>query len=86
MPLSISRPPLNASREKRMDEADRAGDLSAPLLEADVAAIRKQAAEIPKGKPGDCDECGEPSLRLVDGLCAACRDRIQRYRERTGRR
>lgn len=69
-----------------MDEADRAGDLSEPLLAADVAAIRKQAAEIPEGEPGICVECEESSQRLVDSMCAPCRDRLQRYRERTGRR
>ena len=69
-----------------MDEADRAGDLAEPLLAADVAAIRKQAAEIPEGEPGICAECEESSKRLVGGICAPCRDRLQRYRERTGRR
>lgn len=69
-----------------MDDADRAGDLSGPLLAADVAAIRKQAAEIPEGEPGICVECEESSKRLVDSMCAPCRDRLKRYHERTGRR
>lgn len=33
-------------------------------------AARAAAAEIPAGRPGDCDLCGEHSMRLVEGACA----------------
>ena len=40
-----------------------------------IAEIRRKAAEIPKGKPGECDLCGEDMPRLINGVCAPCRDR-----------
>lgn len=36
--------------------------------------IRKAAADIPEGEPGECYECGEYYIRLVHGACAGCRD------------
>ena len=42
-----------------------------------IAEIRRKAAEIPKGKPGECERCGEPSWRLVGGACAPCRDKFK---------
>jgi len=39
------------------------------------AAIRAARGEIPQGRPGECDLCGEHSERLVGGACAPCRDR-----------
>ena len=42
---------------------------------ANIAKIRRKAAEIPKGKPGECDLCGEDMPRLINGVCAPCRDR-----------
>jgi hypothetical protein len=38
---------------------------------------RAKAAAIPAGTPGDCDYCGNPSPRLVDGHCAPCRDKYR---------
>lgn len=43
--------------------------------EAALDATRAAAANIPAGEPGDCDLCGEHSMRLVLGACAPCRDR-----------
>lgn len=40
-----------------------------------LQAVRTAATEIPKGVPGDCDLCGEHSMRLVEGACAPCRDK-----------
>lgn len=40
-----------------------------------IKEIRRRAAAIPVGKPGDCKFCGEWSGRLVNGGCAPCRDR-----------
>jgi len=37
------------------------------------------------GGPGECEECGEESPRLVDRLCARCRERIAEARRRNGR-
>lgn len=62
------------------DDADRAQQDTEVYLRN-----MKTNYELPQGKPGDCEECGEPSKRLIGGLCAPCRDRIQRYRDRTGR-
>lgn len=30
---------------------------------------------IHTGSPGECDLCGEHSMRLIEGACAPCRDR-----------
>lgn len=35
------------------------------------------AASIPKGEPGECIRCGEESLRLVNDVCARCRDKYK---------
>ena len=40
-----------------------------------IAEIRRKAAEIPKGVPGECDLCGEDMPRLINGVRAPCRDR-----------
>lgn len=36
--------------------------------------IRRQAAMIPIGEPGECAECGDFNPRLVTGICSPCRD------------
>lgn len=54
------------------DDADRADqEIERHLAEA----MRRSAKELPPGKPGECDFCGEWSGRLVNGACAHCRDR-----------
>lgn len=35
---------------------------------------RQAAFNIPVGEPGHCEECGDWSQRLVNRLCAPCRD------------
>lgn len=57
------------------DEADRAGDLTEAMIEAEIARLREAAALIEAGCAGECDLCGEWSGRLIGGACAACRDR-----------
>lgn len=57
------------------DIADVAADRMEVEEAANIAEIRRKAAEIPKGKPGECDLCGEDMPRLVNGVCAPCRDR-----------
>jgi len=53
------------------DEADIANDYAERWLKDALAA---NCPEIPEGSPGECDWCGEDSLRLVNGYCARCRD------------
>jgi hypothetical protein len=56
------------------DEADRAQAQTEAFEEQAVA--RCIGYEIPAGKAGDCDLCGEWSGRLIKGICAPCRDRL----------
>ena len=37
-------------------------------------AIRRAARSLAAGVAGICESCDEPSIRLVDGMCAQCRD------------
>lgn len=48
-------------------------------FDRDIAlqTARSAAAAIPEGHAGDCDLCGEHSMRLVDGACAPCRDKYK---------
>lgn len=57
-----------------MDDADITGARMEIQEAADLAEIRRKAAVIPVGTPGECDLCGEESGRLVRGVCARCRD------------
>ena len=57
------------------DEADKTADRMEVEQAADIAEIRRKAAEMPKGVPGECDLCGEDMPRLINGVCAPCRDR-----------
>jgi len=54
------------------DEVDIANDLQQQILEATIRATRQ---DLPPGRPGECDLCGEHSGRLVGGACAPCRER-----------
>lgn len=57
------------------DEADLGSDRELEDTARALAAARATAERIPKGEPGDCDFCGEWSGRLVQGVCAPCRDK-----------
>ena len=57
-----------------MDDVDITSAKTEVLEAAHLAEIRRQAAAIPVGAPGECDLCGEESGRLVKGICARCRD------------
>ena len=57
------------------DIADVTGERTEVQEAADIAEIRRKAAQIPKGVPGICDLCGEDMPRLVGGVCEPCRDR-----------
>lgn len=52
------------------DEIDKANEVARIGLEA---AIENASADIPKGKAGDCELCGEWFGRLVGGACVPCR-------------
>ena len=57
------------------DEADQTFDRMEVQQAAKIAEICRKAAAIPKGVPGICDLCGEDMPRLINGVCAPCRDR-----------
>lgn len=57
-----------------MDEFDIASERE----EAQRAeAIRQNRHDLPPGKPGECEVCGEWSGRLILGACAPCRERYR---------
>jgi hypothetical protein len=53
------------------DACDMANDVVQAALDRGIRAAR---APLPIGVPGDCTECGDPSLRLIMGRCAPCRE------------
>ena len=59
------------------DDADKAGDHVEKTEIANIAAIREKAANIPVGKPGECEYCGYEFERLVGGACGRCRDEFK---------
>ena len=59
------------------DQIDIANDRVLSDTSKAIAAAARAAAQIPVGEPGECDLCGEWSGRLVDGVCASCRDRYK---------
>ena len=67
------------------DIIDIANDYAAIEAESSLAMVRRAAAAIPAGEPGECEECGEESPRLVERMCARCRERIDEARRRSGR-
>ena len=58
------------------DEGDTSNDNIQLDIERRVEEVRRNA-ELPPGEPGDCERCGEWSGRLVNGVCAPCRDRFK---------
>lgn len=60
-----------------MDDADKAEGLIEARQKEGLEAVRRAAADMPKGEPGDCELCGGWSGRLVRGVCAPCRDRFK---------
>jgi hypothetical protein len=57
-----------------MDEVDAANDQAQQRLDILIKRARKP---LQKGNPGDCDLCGEWSGRLIEAVCAPCRDRYK---------
>jgi hypothetical protein len=56
------------------DKIDKATDREQADLDRAISAAR--GVEMPVGKPGECDLCGEWTGRLVQGACSPCRDRF----------
>lgn len=59
------------------DTIDDANDYAERLARHGIEAQREAAAAIPPGVPGDCEQRGEWSGRLVQGVCAPCLDRYR---------
>lgn len=59
------------------DVADRADEVITEAMNRATHAARLAVANMPAGTPGVCKTCGWDSPRLVDGLCAPCRDTAQ---------
>lgn len=57
------------------DDADYAADYQQTAVDIQTKNIRTAVAAMPKGQPGECVKCGEDSPRLVNGVCARCRDK-----------
>lgn len=57
-----------------IDEADGLIELQKELS---LASARKAANEMPEGTQGDCELCGNWSGRLVEAVCAPCRDKYK---------
>jgi hypothetical protein len=64
------------------DEIDLANTNSDLLQDAKIKNLRAQAAAIPAGEPGECNECGDQMLRLVNGVCAPCREDLEKLQGR----
>lgn len=67
-----------SENEKLVDVLDLAARNTDRERSFEVAEIRKRAASIPVGEPGDCEECGQYFTRTVDGYCGRCRDLLGR--------
>lgn len=59
------------------DEIDIANDELEKQYGKAQRFFREQVENIPEGVEGECERCGEHSLRLVRGACARCRDRLR---------
>lgn len=53
------------------DQMDQAAVLNE--LHFDIS-LRAARVPVPVGAPGECEQCGDDSLRLVGGRCAPCRE------------
>lgn len=54
------------------DDIDIANEHAQQTLDA---LIKAQSKDIVPGIEGECERCGEHSLRLIRGACARCRDK-----------
>lgn len=60
-----------------MDDADFTSNVIDIETERAILKVRNAAAKIPAGDPGDCEICGEWFSRLVNSVCARCRDKYK---------
>lgn len=65
-----------------MDVADQAADVIERSENDAINRARKAVAAIPAGTKGKCRECRDLSPRLVERLCAPCRDNFNRLHSR----
>lgn len=56
------------------DEIDIANDRAQADLDKAIEAARKP---LEPGQAGECERCGEESVRLIRNACARCRDRYR---------
>lgn len=56
------------------DIIDDANDYISKMEERNIQSIRDAAANMPDGISGECESCGLDSKRLVNNMCAPCRD------------
>jgi len=58
------------------DLIDQQNERDEVELDAGISLVRRAAANIPKGEAGECEECGEYFIRIVNGYCGRCRDKL----------
>ena len=60
-----------------MDEKflEQQTELLENIKESNISDIRKK--KLVKGYPGECDYCGNYTERLVNDVCAPCRDKYK---------
>lgn len=58
-----------------VDEVDKTVEDMEVAEAAKLRSIQAAAKAIPAGQPGHCEFCGEYFSRLVNGVCARCRDK-----------
>lgn len=68
---------MNSFNDKPTDWLDIASEQTAKDTQLSLTAIRDAASKIPVGEAGECERCGEHSLRLVNNTCARCRDKFK---------
>ncbi len=65
------------TQETHADPLDKAAAKAEQALEAAIEEQRRRAAKIPVGEPGECERCEIYFTRLVNNVCARCRDRYR---------
>ena len=68
---------MEIDRDIPSDPIDRADYFIESVIDDHVKDAMRRASEIPEGKSGDCDICGEYFSRLVNGCCGFCRDKFK---------
>ena len=64
-----------------IDDEERASNAYQDICDDSINRVRTKAAKIETGAAGECDYCGEESLRVVlreeRPACPPCRDRYK---------